>query len=103
MFEDALVDPVGGSNLEVYLAYVTFCRGRGKMSNAQKVFVRALTQDCALHNPPFHEVRFLLPGLSSRSLSVNLGIILGLYLYTSQVKADRVNLCQPKSYFGLNF
>ena len=61
VFEDALLDPVASSCLEVHLAYASFCRLRGKLGNAQKVFVRALSAACPLHAPPLRPVRARLP------------------------------------------
>jgi tetratricopeptide (TPR) repeat protein len=61
VFEDALQDEVANRCLELYLAYVSFYRARGKISSAQKVLVRALAAAGPLHCPPQPPVRVYLP------------------------------------------
>lgn len=43
VYEDAVNDPVASRSPSVYLAYVDLCKARGKISNAQKIYIKALT------------------------------------------------------------
>jgi hypothetical protein len=43
VYEDALNDPVASHSPTIYLAYVDLCKARGKISNAQKIYIKALT------------------------------------------------------------
>lgn len=42
VFENALNDEVISKSRRVYVAYADFCKSRGKIANAQKVYLRAL-------------------------------------------------------------
>jgi hypothetical protein len=43
IFEDALSDPVASRSADIYLAYVDYCKTRGKLSNAQKVYIKGIS------------------------------------------------------------
>jgi tetratricopeptide (TPR) repeat protein len=43
VYDDALNDPVASKAVSVYLAYADLCKLRGKISNAQKVYIKGLT------------------------------------------------------------
>jgi hypothetical protein len=43
IFEDALSDPVASRSAEIYLAYVDYCKTRGKLSNAQRVYIKGIS------------------------------------------------------------
>lgn len=43
VYDDALNDPVASRAVSVYLAYAELCRLRGKISSAQKVYIKGLT------------------------------------------------------------
>lgn len=43
VYDDALNDPVASKASRVYLAYAEFCKFRGKISSAQKIYIKGLT------------------------------------------------------------
>lgn len=43
VYDDALSDPVASRSISIYIAYAESCKLRGKISNAQKVYIKALT------------------------------------------------------------
>lgn len=43
VYDDALNDPVASRAVSVYLAYAELCKLRGKISSAQKVYIKGLT------------------------------------------------------------
>ena len=47
IFEDAIGDPVVSRSADIYLAYVDYCKTRGKLSNAQKVYIKGLSSALA--------------------------------------------------------
>jgi tetratricopeptide (TPR) repeat protein len=47
VFENALNDEVTSKSRKVYVAYANFCKVRGKIANAQKVYLRALCSPLA--------------------------------------------------------
>jgi hypothetical protein len=48
VYDDALNDPVASRAVAVYLAYADLCKLRGKISNAQKVYIKGLTANFPL-------------------------------------------------------
>jgi tetratricopeptide (TPR) repeat protein len=44
VYEEALTDPIASTSPEMYLAYAEFYKSRGKLSNAQKIFLKGLSQ-----------------------------------------------------------
>lgn len=49
VYEDALSDSVASLCDKVYFSYAEFCQSRGKYSNAQKVYIRALSAQFPTH------------------------------------------------------
>lgn len=47
IFEDAIGDPVVNRSADIYLAYVDYCKTRGKLANAQKVYIKGLSATLA--------------------------------------------------------
>ena len=47
IFEDAISDPVASRSALIYLAYVDYCKTRGKLANAQKVYIKGLSSSLA--------------------------------------------------------
>ena len=45
IFEDAISDPVVSRSADIYLAYVDYCKTRGKLANAQKVYIKGLSSN----------------------------------------------------------
>lgn len=43
VYDDALNDPVASKASRIYRSYAEFCKSRGKISNAQKVYIRGLS------------------------------------------------------------
>lgn len=43
IFEDAIIDPIASRSADIYLAYVDYCKTRGKLANAQKVYIKGLS------------------------------------------------------------
>ena len=49
IFEDAISDPVASRSALIYLAYVEYCKTRGKLANAQKVYIKGLSSSLEQH------------------------------------------------------
>lgn len=47
IFEDAISDPVASRSADIYLAYVDYCKTRGKLSNTKKVYIKGLSSSLA--------------------------------------------------------
>ena len=47
IFEDAISDPVVSRSADIYLAYIDYCKTRGKLANAQKVYIKGLSSNLA--------------------------------------------------------
>ena len=43
IFEDAIIDPIASRSADIYLAYIEYCKTRGKLANAQKVYIKGLS------------------------------------------------------------
>ena len=42
IFEDAIIDPIASRSADIYLAYIDYCKTRGKLANAQKVYIKGI-------------------------------------------------------------
>ena len=47
IFEDAISDPVASRSADIYMAYVDYCKTRGKLSNTKKVYIKGLSSSLA--------------------------------------------------------